>query len=508
MVTINSVPAEEQDVFEQLTAIRATLSALKKDRTQYLNSKDVWSEYQNVLKFVRELASLRAGQPADTPGNKVDQVLDDVFQVLSLFFMSVGLTKTAPATYASLTTVQRLLEHLNESKVFTQEDLSPIKERLTEIDELINAKGSGHDQDEFSLLKKKLNDSLQELHTLESKIEQIDPELNSISVRLIQIRSGLLSLASRVEVLDKKTLEDYKNQLALIANKRDSNGQFLSASGEVKENGQNVLNGLLDDCNILIQDLSLSHFKLDESLKPIYEKLILIKSQLEDLLVTRRWTLRETDIYTFQKQLQEIDDLRVNGKFPTTNNNSADDHDLNRGQAVLLYLLRRCYAIIYKLLESSEPVSESLQPLHNQLSTVRRCLLEVKRMGGVNNSRELYPFQMKLSSLDNLRTDGKFYVDGDIPEGQGTLNALLAECYDIIQEMRIEAEERNQDGDDEIVEDDTEVQNPYDNDLYEREDDGLEDDDLVDYDDEEDADDDDDDDEDIASYAPSIEETK
>ena len=68
--------------------------------------------------------------------------------------------------------------------------------------------------------------------------------------------------------------------------------------------------------------------------------------------------------------------------------------------------------------------------------------LELKRVDGLNNLKELYPFQFKLASLDNLRQDGKFIVDGSIPEGQGTLNALLAECFDIVQELKIELEEK------------------------------------------------------------------
>ena len=62
----------------------------------------------------------------------------------------------------------------------------------------------------------------------------------------------------------------------------------------------------------------------------------------------------------------------------------------------LLYLLRRSYAFIYTLLISSEPVSEALLPVHNQLQTLRRCLLEVKRSGGVSSPRELYPYSMKV----------------------------------------------------------------------------------------------------------------
>lgn len=35
-----------------------------------------------------------------------------------------------------------------------------------------------------------------------------------------------------------------------------------------------------------------------------------------------------------------------------------------------------------------------------------------------------------------MRVDGKFYIGTDIPEGQGRVNALLAECYDLVWELR------------------------------------------------------------------------
>lgn len=34
-------------------------------------------------------------------------------------------------------------------------------------------------------------------------------------------------------------------------------------------------------------------------------------------------------------------------------------------------------------------------------------------------------------------------VGSDIPEGQGAVNALLAECFDIAYELRVEAEEHD-----------------------------------------------------------------
>ena len=46
----------------------------------------------------------------------------------------------------------------------------------------------------------------------------------------------------------------------------------------------------------------------------------------------------------------------------------------------------------------------------------------------------------QLNSIDNMRVDGKFLVGSEIPEGQGSVNALLAECFDRAYEMRLEAD--------------------------------------------------------------------
>lgn len=108
----------------------------------------------------------------------------------------------------------------------------------------------------------------------------------------------------------------------------------------------------------------------------------------------------------------------------------------------LLYLLRKSYALIYQLLLASEPVSEALKPIYNQLSTLKRCLTEVKNLGGVSHPRELWPYSMKLNSIDDMRVDGKFMIGNDIPDGQGSVTQLLEECFQIAYELRVDAEER------------------------------------------------------------------
>lgn len=39
-----------------------------------------------------------------------------------------------------------------------------------------------------------------------------------------------------------------------------------------------------------------------------------------------------------------------------------------------------------------------------------------------------------------MRTDGKFMVADDIPEGQGSVNELLADCFELNYELRVAAE--------------------------------------------------------------------
>lgn len=156
--------------------------------------------------------------------------------------------------------------------------------------------------------------------------------------------------------------------------------------------------------------------------------------------LTQAWSLRETDLYSFQRQLDRIDEARVNGNFLDAEGKPADLH----AQRTLLYLLRKSYAFIYQYIISSEPVSEALLPIYNQLLTLKRCLVEVQRSGGVDSPRELYPYSMKLNSIDNMKKDGKFMVGGDIPEGQASVTTLLNECFEMAYELRTEAEERKE----------------------------------------------------------------
>lgn len=66
--------------------------------------------------------------------------------------------------------------------------------------------------------------------------------------------------------------------------------------------------------------------KIDERFKTTYEKLRGIRNSLEKLSLTQAWSLRETDLYSYQRQLDRVDEARIDGNFEDDQGNKADLH--------------------------------------------------------------------------------------------------------------------------------------------------------------------------------------
>ncbi len=45
-----------------------------------------------------------------------------------------------------------------------------------------------------------------------------------------------------------------------------------------------------------------------------------------------------------------------------------------------------------------------------------------------------------------MRVDGKFMVGRDIPEGQGSVNDLLAQCFELSYDLRVAADSDDPEG--------------------------------------------------------------
>ncbi|RJE26309.1 hypothetical protein PHISCL_01378 [Aspergillus sclerotialis] len=287
----------------------------------------------------------------------------------------------------------------------------------------------------LTLLQNRLEQCQLSLEKLQKGLAVLAPDLAPTHETLVSILRSTSAVNTRSK-FSASEVNGLREQLKKIESSMKG-GNFVGPDGTPLA-GQDDLKSLMERCWRWTEIVLEREGKIDERFQDQYDRLVEIRNQLDRLSVTQAWSLRETDLFGYQRKLDRIDEARVEGNFVDPTGQPADLH----AQRTLLYLIRRSYAYIYALLISSEPVSEALLPVYNQLQTLRRCLVEVRESGGVSNSRELYPYSMKLNSIDNMRVDGKFYVGSDIPEGQGSVNALLAECYDIVWELRASVADR------------------------------------------------------------------
>ncbi|OSX64248.1 hypothetical protein POSPLADRAFT_1179895 [Postia placenta MAD-698-R-SB12] len=436
------VAQEELPILEAVINIRNRLTALKKDRGEYIKPSDVNTLYQAIVKQVTRLNEVRDAHT--TYNNRLDTTLADVFNLLSLFFLTIGKTKECPATYSQIASMRQILEHMDESGIYNESDLAPFHRRLAELRCIVrsDAEGGKHPEAMTTLLDRQLNECDCVIRRMQESLAVLSPELVPIHERLVNVRRKLVALAAK-ETAREAAAAMLQEELRKIDSKR-VDGKFLGPGGMVPAS-QAICSSLLEECFEIAQEIRAQDDSkyVASSLKPIYDRLSEIRRELEQLVLTHRWSLRETDLWNYSLSLQEIDKMRVDGKFVDSEGTRPS------GQYVLLYLLRRCYGLIYRLLSSSEPVSEELMPIANKLSTVKKCLNEVLKYGGPFSPRDLYPYQLALYQIDSMRKEGKFVgVDGTIPEGQGIVMAHLNECHELL-EMLKEALEEPEDTEDE-----------------------------------------------------------
>lgn len=86
---------------------------------------------------------------------------------------------------------------------------------------------------------------------------------------------------------------------------------------------QAVCSSLLEDCFHILQQIKAQDESKNvaSSLKPIHDRLSQLRAELENLVLTHRWSLRETDLYNYSLSLQEIDKMRIDGKFVDADGN-------------------------------------------------------------------------------------------------------------------------------------------------------------------------------------------
>ncbi|CAK4026840.1 related to UPF0662 [Lecanosticta acicola] len=445
------LPKEEQPILDRILVIRDHLSLLKQDRSTYVRSQDVVKYYKQLIEQVEFLNKVRESKRDEQ--NRVDTVLDDCFRLISLFFLTIGRNREAPGIYAAVSTTKRLLDHLKEAGFYLPADLKSISEHIQKWEGTIDRQEEEHSEHLIPLLKARIEVCKTTLRELEAHIERLEGNYMRMYEKLVSILRSLSACNCRSK-FPVKEVKDFEKQLIEISNElhenRDAHDgksaeavyaerlRMVNICETCVQPPEVVVKSLLARCLLWVEIIEENQGKIDPRFQETFVKLKKTRDVLDQMNLTQAWSLRETDLYDYQRQLDRVDESRVDGNFVDAEGKPADLH----AQRTLLYLLRKSYAFIYQYITSSEPVSEALMPIYNQLLTLKRCLVEVKKSGGVDSPRELYPYSMKLNSIDNMRKDGKFMVGNDIPEGQSSVSALLAECFELAYDLRNDAQER------------------------------------------------------------------
>jgi hypothetical protein len=99
-------------------------------------------------------------------------------------------------------------------------------------------------------------------------------------------------------------------------------GKFLGPGGNIPAS-QAICTSLLEECFDVVQEIRAQEESKNVAppLKPIHDRLTELRAELEGLALTHRWTLRETDLWNYSLSLQEVDKMRIDGKFVDSEGN-------------------------------------------------------------------------------------------------------------------------------------------------------------------------------------------
>ena len=197
----------EQPILDKILLIRDHLSLLKSDRSTYVKSQDVLKYYEQLMQQVEALNKIRMHKRDEQ--NRVDIVLDDCFQLISLFFLTIGKNQEAPAVYSAISTVKRLLDHLKEAGFYSAKDLQSISDHIEQWQASVERGKDSHAEHLLTLLDARINVCKATLKELRDSLSRLDPHMLDKHEKLISIVRSLSACNTRTKVSRKKITFDW-----------------------------------------------------------------------------------------------------------------------------------------------------------------------------------------------------------------------------------------------------------------------------------------------------------
>ena len=188
----------EQPILDRILNIRDHLSILKQDRSTYVKSSDVLKYYNQLMEQVELLNKIRETKRDEQ--NRVDTVLDDCFQLISLFFMTIGRNQEAPAVYSAISTVKRLLDHLREAGFYSPKDLESIDHHIDQWQSSVDRGRDVHSPQLLTLLDARIGVCKTTLRDMQKHLSRLDPQMLGTYEKLVSILRSVSALNTRTKV--------------------------------------------------------------------------------------------------------------------------------------------------------------------------------------------------------------------------------------------------------------------------------------------------------------------
>lgn len=183
------IDTKEQPILEKLLDIRTTLELLNRDRGNYIKSADIVELYGKVNEQVCKLNDLRVEKRDEQ--NRVDSVLDDCLQLISLSYLTIGRKNEAPAVYSFISTINRLLDHLREAAFFSPKDLESIEGQLKHHRDIIERGRDTYDPSLLTLLEARVDICEHTLAECKGMLSHLTPEMAPTYDKLVSILRSL-----------------------------------------------------------------------------------------------------------------------------------------------------------------------------------------------------------------------------------------------------------------------------------------------------------------------------
>ena len=198
---------QEQPILEELLHVRDGLSLLKQDKSKYIKSQDVLALHDHVVEQVEKLNIIRRNEQKSLEQNRVDTVLDDCFQLISLFFLTIGRNDEAPAAYAESSTLKRLLDHLKEAGFYMYQDISNIGRRIDSMKASLERGKAKYSPHLITLLENRMTACERILEELQVFLATLAPSLHPTYEKLVEILRALAACNTRSHVSCRGVLD-------------------------------------------------------------------------------------------------------------------------------------------------------------------------------------------------------------------------------------------------------------------------------------------------------------